>query len=140
MSGAQKAVEEAGNRLKHCRKAALETAGTDPGLVAEAEELQRRLEAITTLLDGDRTISSRSEPAPLSISERVNNVVGNQWNTTSAPTRTERDAYRHAGAAFSSLLGDLRELVEKDLSGLESRLEAAGAPWTPGRIPDWTIE
>ena len=140
VGGAQKALGEASGRLEHCRKAALETAGTDPGLVAEVDRLQAALAALRFELDGDTTLSSRSEPAPLSVSERVNNIVGNQWNTTSAPTRTERDAYRHAGAAFCSLLGDLRELVEKDLSGLESRLEAAGAPWTPGRIPDWTIE
>jgi hypothetical protein len=30
--------------------------------------------------------------------------------------------------------------VEQDLFALEKKLEAAGAPWTPGRIPDWEME
>jgi hypothetical protein len=30
--------------------------------------------------------------------------------------------------------------VANDLDGLETRLEAEGAPWTPGRIPDWPSE
>jgi hypothetical protein len=30
----------------------------------------------------------------------------------------------------------LRRLVESDLAGIERDAEAAGAPWTPGRLPD----
>ena len=36
--------------------------------------------------------------------------------------------------------GEKLEKIEKDLKQLEDKLEAAGAPWTPGRIPDWEIE
>jgi len=36
------------------------------------------------------------------------------------------------------MLDDLRTLVESDLVALEEKLEAVGAPWTPGRaIPRW---
>jgi hypothetical protein len=35
-------------------------------------------------------------------------------------------------------LAKLRTLVEGDLVKLEKALEAAGAPWTPGRVPEWT--
>jgi hypothetical protein len=31
----------------------------------------------------------------------------------------------------------LRTLVETDVARLEKAMEAAGAPWTPGRIPVW---
>jgi hypothetical protein len=27
--------------------------------------------------------------------------------------------------------------VEVDLKAIEAKLEAAGAPWTPGRVPVW---
>jgi len=27
--------------------------------------------------------------------------------------------------------------IAADLQSLESELEAEGAPWTPGRIPEW---
>ncbi len=29
---------------------------------------------------------------------------------------------------------------ETDLPALEAGLEAAGAPWTPGRVPKWAME
>ena len=80
------------------------------------------------------------EPVPPSVNQRVQQVVSNQWRTTSAPTQTQREAYRYAGLEFTELLGELRVLIEKDLKQLEDKLEAAGAPWTPGRIPDWEIE
>ncbi len=36
------------------------------------------------------------------------------------------------------MLDELRTLVESDLVALEEKLEAVGAPWTPGRaIPRW---
>jgi hypothetical protein len=31
----------------------------------------------------------------------------------------------------------LRKLVESDMKALEKQLDAAGAPYTPGRLPDW---
>ena len=38
------------------------------------------------------------------------------------------------------LLPNLRKTVLEDLARLESSAEAAGAPWTPGRVPDWKAE
>jgi hypothetical protein len=36
------------------------------------------------------------------------------------------------------VLGKLRTLVDTDLAKLEKDMEAAGAPWTPGRVPEWS--
>jgi hypothetical protein len=35
------------------------------------------------------------------------------------------------------VLADLHALIETDLVRLEHAADAAGAPWTPGRVPDW---
>ena len=74
---------------------------------------------------------------PPSISDRVNGIVESQWLSTSAPTTTNREQYAVAAAAFQPLVEQLRQLSETDLRGLEERLEGAGAPWTPGRVPRW---
>ena len=138
--GALKAAEEAQNRVVHIRKALLDAPAAEPQLLAETDGIERRLNQLLTQLRGDRTRSKREEPRGPSINERVRQVVSNQWRTTSTPTRTQRDAYRHAGTEFTAVLADLRMLIEKDLTELEARLEAAGAPWTPGRIPNWEME
>ena len=35
------------------------------------------------------------------------------------------------------VLGTLRGLVDADLKRVEAAAEAAGVPWTPGRLPEW---
>ena len=57
--------------------------------------------------------------------------------STSRPTQTQIDLYGHAAAEFEGTLNALRQLIEVDLAKLEKQMEAAGAPWTPGRIPEW---
>jgi hypothetical protein len=57
-----------------------------------------------------------------------------------APARKQLDAYRIAGEAFAVELARLRALAEEKLPALERDLERAGAPWTPGRVPDWRLE
>jgi hypothetical protein len=53
------------------------------------------------------------------------------------PTQTHIDNYDIAAAEFTDQLAKLHALVESDLSKLEKDMEAAGAPWTPGRVPVW---
>jgi hypothetical protein len=57
--------------------------------------------------------------------------------STSRPTQTQTDHYAIAAQDFEQTLAQLRALVEGDLAKLEKAMEAAGAPWTPGRIPEW---
>jgi hypothetical protein len=56
----------------------------------------------------------------------------------SAPTQTHIDNYNIAAQEFAGDLEKLRVLVDSDLSKLEKDMEAAGAPWTPGRVPVWS--
>lgn len=140
VQGAQRAADEAKNRTEHLRKALADTPAADPALLARIESLRLKLNRVVTKLSGDRTLSKREEPSPLSISQRVREVMSNQLHTTSPPTETQRTAYLQAGGAFAEVLAELRTLMLEDLVALEQELEAAGAPWTPGRIPAWEIE
>ncbi|HEX9793625.1 MAG TPA: glycosyl hydrolase [Planctomycetota bacterium] len=140
VSGAVSAAGEAQTQLDHARAAVLATPAADTALLAEVDALRVRLADLTVALTGDRTLSSREEPTGPSIQDRVRSVIGAEWSSTSDPTGTSRDAYRHAADAFEPVLAGLRQLVELDLKALYARLEAAGAPWTPGRLPDWRRE
>jgi hypothetical protein len=72
------------------------------------------------------------------ILSRVQTVVYGHWSTTSGPTQSHRRSYDIAAQQYSAVLGDLQKLVEQDVPELGRKLEAAGAPWTPGRgIPQW---
>jgi hypothetical protein len=49
------------------------------------------------------------------------------------PTTTQRRNVAIAQAEFATLRQELATLIEQDLVLLETELDAAGAPWTPGR-------
>lgn len=138
--GALRASDEAQSRISHIRKAVVETPAADPALLLEVDALNTQLGRLLIKLRGDRTLSSRDYPAPPSIAERVNDAVFSLQFTTQPPTQTQRDAYDYAGTEFKTVLAELRTLVTDALPKLEARLEAAGAPWTPGRVPDWDME
>jgi hypothetical protein len=140
VEGVLRSTQETKTRLNHLDEAVSATPGADAALLAEVRQLNSRLTRILAQLRGDETLSKREEAQPPSISGRVQAIVGSQWQVTSPPTQTQRDAYRHAGEAFEKVLADYRALAEKDLPALEAKLEAAGAPWTPGRIPQWKME
>lgn len=135
--GALRVVGEAESRMRHVRQAILDTPDADPDWLAELREMELRLESIAIELRGDPTLGAHDLPRPPTISGRVNQVAGNLWSLTSDPTETQRQSYAYAAEAFGEVLPKLRKLVQEDLVDLENRLEAIGAPWTPGRFPEW---
>jgi photosystem II stability/assembly factor-like uncharacterized protein len=138
--GSVRAAREAADRIRHIKKGLDDTPGAGPELMERVRELETRLKEQQLRLSGDSTIRRRNEPTPPSVAGRVGRIVYGQWTSTSAPTGTNRDAYRYASELFAPLLADLRQLIETDLEELETRMEAAGAPWTPGRLPRWSPE
>jgi photosystem II stability/assembly factor-like uncharacterized protein len=88
-------------------------------------------------LRGDTVLRARNENTPTSIAERVRYIVDSQRFALSRPTKTQQDAYQIANEEFAQQLAKLRTLIEVDVRSLDQALEAAGAPPTPGRLPDW---
>ncbi|MEM1245127.1 MAG: glycosyl hydrolase [Acidobacteriota bacterium] len=135
--GAQRAAGEADNRLRHLIEALDDTPGIDGTLGDEARELKQRLADLRIPLQGDATIARRGGSTPPSLLGRIGKIVGGSWNSTSAPTGTHLENYRIAAEAFETWLPQLSLLIERDLVELERKAEAAGTPWTPGRVPRW---
>jgi len=139
VSGAIKSASEAEARIAHVRKALLDTPDADAALLAETQRLGGELNEILVALRGDPTKSARNVFQPPSIEDRIERIAGDQWYTTQAPSTTHQQAYRWAAEAFTAELDRLRDLFAQ-LEDLEDELEAAGGPWTPGRLPEWEEE
>ena len=134
MMGAGSAAQEAVKSLRYMKKALLDTPKADPALGDRSRALEKRLQEAMRLLFGDSTVQRRSEPATPSLMERI----GSQLSTTCPITETVKRDYEIAADGFEKLLENLRLIVEEDLKKLGDELEAAGAPWTPGRgVPRW---
>jgi photosystem II stability/assembly factor-like uncharacterized protein len=134
MMGAGAAAEDALKNLRYIKKALLDTPKADAKLAETARAIEKRLQDQVAVLFGDRTKARRSEPTAPSLMDRVTA----QLDATGPITATARRGYEIAADGFEKLLEEMRTTIEVDLRKLQAELEAAGAPWTPGRgVPVW---
>ena len=136
--GATHTAEDVESRLKEIREALRETPAVEKQLGAVADSLEQRDREILRALRGDVEIAKRSEPVPSSINDRVNSIMEGERFSLAKPTQSNVDSYNIGAAEFTDALAKLRTLAEVDLVKLERDMEAAGAPWTPGRVPEWS--
>jgi photosystem II stability/assembly factor-like uncharacterized protein len=137
VSGATQAANALRPRLTAIKRAISETPSLPHSLYDNAMALEKRANDIIRALSGNAELRRRNMITSPSINDRVGYVVGAQRMSTSRPTQTQANQYAAAARDFEGVLVQLRQLIEVDVTRLEKQLEAAGAPWTPGRIPEW---
>jgi photosystem II stability/assembly factor-like uncharacterized protein len=135
VSGAGRKLGEARNRLKHLNAALLETPLTSGEHFAELKQLQDRLTDLSQRLNGDAARQSLNESTAPSIRSRIGTVAYGHWRTTQTPTADQQNHIRIAGADFKQFEQDLTAYLEA-LTTFEAKMDAAGAPYTPGRDLD----
>jgi len=138
VSGALHTAEDVESRLKAIREALREAPGVEKQLGGVADGLEQRDREILRALRGDVEMAKRQEPVASSIDDRVGSVMEGERFSLAKPTQSHVDSYNIAAGEFAEQLGKLRTLVEVDLNKLEKDMEASGAPWTPGRVPEWS--
>jgi photosystem II stability/assembly factor-like uncharacterized protein len=138
VSGAVHTGEDVEARLKAIRDALREAPAAERQLGAVADSIEQRNREILRDLSGDKALQKRNEPVPSSINDRVTNIMDGERFALAKPTQSHVDNYNIAAAEFAAQLVKLHALVEVDLAKLEKDMEAAGAPWTPGRVPEWS--
>ncbi|MFZ0295146.1 MAG: glycosyl hydrolase [Candidatus Sulfotelmatobacter sp.] len=137
-SGATRTAHEVEDRLKAIREALRDTPAAEKQLDAEADAIEKSERLILRALSGDKEMQKRNEPVASSINDRIEAIMEGERFSLANPTQSHVEDYSIAGAEFAEQLGKLRTLVEVDLVKLEKDMEAAGAPWTPGRVPEWS--
>ena len=135
---ADEIIDDVAGRFDHIERAILDAPAADTSLLERTRELELRLLDLRVMMRGNESIEKRFEPIPPAIRDRVQRVIRGFWSSHIATTTTHKHNYDIAAEEFEELLSKLKTLVEVDLKQLEADLEAAEAPWTPGRaIPDW---
>ena len=128
---------DAGTRLSAMRRAIDATPALPLKVREECLKLEKQLAEINLALNGDRIWRSHNEGTPASISEHVQAAASPTRGTTGRPTKTAMEQYQIASDDLAVEIPKLRKLIETDIKALEKQLDAAGAPYTPGRLPDW---
>jgi photosystem II stability/assembly factor-like uncharacterized protein len=113
---------------------ALVDSPADVKLMDEARRFDQRVIAILRALRGDETLRGLESGDPSSIQDRVNSAVQGARGLSGAPTGTQQRNYDIANEDLTAQITALRTL-DAELRKFEQQLEAAGVPYTPGRIP-----
>ena len=138
--GTQRVLGDAQTSAQLLKKALDDTPSASAAeLRVDATKLLDRFRQISIQLNGDAEIASHNEPTPPSLSDRIGRVVEGSWVSTSAPTASHQHAYEIVSTALTKLIADLKA-AQESLRALGEKAEAAGAPWTPGRVPEWKPE
>ncbi|MBN2637911.1 MAG: hypothetical protein JXR65_02340 [Bacteroidales bacterium] len=136
MSGAERYLNSLYTRTSYVQQAIQITDGSTLDMKNNAQSIKDELEEITYLLDGTPAKASFEEvpPEAMPLSNRINEAVFASWESTSAPTATQKMNYEIVKNALPDLLARLQK-ANDGLKELEKQLDNLKAPYTPGRFP-----
>jgi hypothetical protein len=135
--GSLQAANDLNARLGIITRALEQTPGAYPKLIAQADALRQKNDELLRTLRGDNVMRSKGAAVPEAIEERVQTIMENERMSSSLPSGTDQQGYEIASREFARALAQLRNLVQVDLANLQKAMQDAGAPWTPGTIPNW---
>ncbi len=134
VQGASKAHGELTARINHIKQAIVESVNSTEAQAQKVRALADDLQTVSVLLKGDRTISSRQEPVPWSVSGRTSFIYGSIVSSQLNVSGNHLTSLSIAESEYQRV-AELMQKLDSDLSALESELDDIKAPWTPGRIP-----
>ncbi|MEY4607869.1 MAG: hypothetical protein RL625_86 [Gemmatimonadota bacterium] len=100
-------------------------------LDAEVRAAKVKLRGIREQLQGDNTAGRFAEPTETSLLGRLGTATN--VGSLGEPTGTQRRQLAIVKERFPAIQAALDAFIATDLRALETKAEAEGAPWTPGR-------
>ena len=120
-------------QLNDIKRVVQNTRTLERSLYDDAREIEASLLVMSDALTGDDTRTSRSKTAKIAILSRIQNALSGSSRQTYGPTETHRRQLEIGREQFVGLEEELEALLQGPWQGLLDALEAAEAPWTPGR-------
>lgn len=127
------------NKLRYMKQSAIDAPKQSLDISKIIRELEMRLNAVNLSMNGDASVARREFETTPSIGGRIGYVIGSLWNTTAAPTQTQIASYEIAAKDFTPVYNELKAIAD-EVKRVEDMLEKSGAPYTPGRLPEWKGE
>lgn len=136
MSGTMKYRDELANKTTYIQQALQSVDNASIDTKNEMKKIKKELDDIEFVFDGTPAKASSEEVPPenVPLSERLNAIVWSSWQSTSAPTSTQKNNYDVLMEEFPPVLEELNS-ISKKISDMELELDKLKAPHTPGRVP-----
>ncbi len=137
VGAAGRKIGETLQRVQAIQQVLLRSTIDDPALDDQARDLERRLKLLNDEIGGNDKRDMANDPGPVSIQARLSVAQIGTGNSTYGPTPTHLMCLDIAEKKYAELKRKLNAITEKEVPALEAALQAAGAPWSPGRpVPE----
>ena len=116
--------------------------GETADLMSKIVEVESQLDEILWKFNGQQAKASSEEnwPAVPSINNRLRSIIWVHWRSTSAVTQSQIDIFEILKEEVPPVIEEIRTIQNVSIPEIEKELDRMGAPWTPGRIPEWNID
>lgn len=137
VQGAAQVLSDAANRVKFMREAIFSVNQPQADFVGDLKALEAKLKMVNVALYGDQIAGRLDIDTPPSLYTRLMGALYDGYGSTGDPTTTMKQQLAIAAEEFGAVLASLKGIFQGEVKALEQKLEAAGAPYTPGRMPEW---
>ena len=139
LNGSVALYEDLTKKVAYLKQTALSTPNASMDLMKKIEVIEKQLNDIHYTLEGPKTKASWEEvpPQQMPLNQRMDNLISPHWQSTSAVTQVEKDAYKILVEEFKPVYDQIKNIMEKSIPEIENELEKINAPYTPGRLPEW---
>jgi hypothetical protein len=117
--------------------AAMNATEIQASVITDIRAMEAELAAISRNLRGDRSMAKRQYPTGPSVIGRVESIVYGLWDSSASPTETMKNSLRQAEQDFDPIYEKIKKIGETDMVALAQKLDAAGSPYVPGKLPEW---
>jgi len=140
LNAAQRTLGNLNDQVAYFKSALKSVNGSTSDIMKDIRAFENKVQSLQTDLRGDRVKRELDMDQPPSIASRIFGISYNFNSYTGAPTQAMRDQYQIAAEKFGPVYNRLKRLVNTDLPNLQNKMDKVGAPWTPGRLPDWSSQ
>jgi photosystem II stability/assembly factor-like uncharacterized protein len=135
--GTNSYLRELTEKLQYMKVAAMNATEIQASVITDIRAMEAELAAISRNLRGDRSMAKRQYPTGPSVIGRVESIVYGLWDSSASPTETMKNSLRQAEQDFDPIYEKIKKIGETDMVALAQKLDAAGSPYVPGKLPEW---
>lgn len=133
LDGANNYLKSINNKLKTYENTLLLTNNADKSILSQLNKLNPLLDETNILINGNSSISSRSENQTPSMSSRLENMLYSFWYSTAEPTLTNMKTLELLEKQYVKVKSNLIQ-IENKLKEVEGKLTNNNSPWMPGEM------
>lgn len=122
-------------KIDKLKASARNTPGVSLSVLDSLRTLEYRMADIEIQISGDRSLAKRDFETPPSLTDRMGSVAWNSFNSTSAPTGSQRENLKIVKEEYQEILG-LVKSVDQRVKAIQEQLVEAGAPYLEDQLPE----